>query len=112
MHCILLSDDSEELSAHTPGATNLVPSVEEQTPVQQPNQAAEVNQSSQFLAGCRLCEVQKAEFVDATHVGLPCGHLIYCEECNTDEQRKSSTQQPKCPQCSASLTGTIKMYLA
>ena len=105
----LESDDNEDLTE-----TISEPSTEQiqQPSVHQTSQHVEINQSSQFLAGCRLCEVQKAEFVDATHVGLPCGHLIYCESCNTDEQRKSSTQQPKCPQCSTSLTGTIKVHLA
>ena len=104
----LESDDNEELSAHTARKTNFVTSAQPPPAQQAMSQPTEDG----VMLDCLNCELNSGIHADATHVGLPCGHLIYCESCNEDEQRKSSTQQPKCPQCSASLTGTIKVYLA
>ncbi|XP_067930248.1 baculoviral IAP repeat-containing protein 7-like [Watersipora subatra] len=65
-------------------------------------------------AGCRLCELKTTNFVPATNVGLPCGHLIYCDSCKTDESKKSVIQQVKCPNsdCNSPLAGTMKVFFA
>jgi len=69
-----------------------------------------------YQLGCRKCEMTTEGFVPATHVGLPCGHLIYCDSCNSEEKRKASfsNYQVKCPayKCGALLKGSIKVYFS
>ena len=110
------SDDLTTEKSET-GTTSFVPSTEEraqQSPVQQATLPAESKQTAEFVAACKLCQSQRASFTPASYVALPCGHLVYCESCNEDELKKSSTQQPKCPypQCDTLLTGTIRVYFA
>jgi superfamily II helicase len=80
----------------------------------EPSQLDAEQKQTDRISSCKICALEKANFVDASHVGLPCGHLIYCDSCNTDESRKSLSQQIKCPypRCEASLSGTIKVYFA
>jgi hypothetical protein len=65
-------------------------------------------------SGCKICESKSATFVKASHVGLPCGHLIYCDSCNADGGRESLDCQIKCPypSCGAPLSATIRVFFA
>ncbi|XP_067929674.1 baculoviral IAP repeat-containing protein 7-like [Watersipora subatra] len=95
------------------------PLQEHNPPAQQPanQQIGQLQQSerqTKHKAGCRLCELKTTNFVPATNVGLPCGHLIYCDSCKTDESKKSVIQHLKCPfsGCNSPLAGTIKVFFA
>ncbi|XP_067929112.1 baculoviral IAP repeat-containing protein 7-like [Watersipora subatra] len=95
------------------------PLQEHNPPAQQPadQQIGQLQQSerqTKHKAGCKICELKTTNFVPATNVGLPCGHLIYCDSCKTDESKKSVIQQVKCPYsgCNSPLSGTIKVFFA
>ncbi|XP_067929371.1 uncharacterized protein [Watersipora subatra] len=95
------------------------PLQEHNPPAQQPTdqQLGQLQQSerrTKHKAGCRICELKTTNFVPATNVGLPCGHLIYCDSCKTDESKKSVIQLIKCPYsgCNSPLAGTIKVFYA
>ena len=72
--------------------------------------------SSSETRNCKLCEMRRNRIIPATHVALPCGHLIYCDSCNSEEAEKCATPNytAKClfSQCGAPVNGTIKIYLA
>ncbi|KAF6029130.1 IAP1 [Bugula neritina] len=70
----------------------------------------------QYPLGCVLCERKTASFVPAMYVSLPCGHLIFCENCKNEEERLSFNPNHKvmCPlkTCQTQLTGAIKTIIA
>ena len=64
---------------------------------------------------CLSCEADGAAAVAASHIGLPCTHLIYCEKCNNQivEQNKiDSKDLPPCPRCGNTLVGTLCVHFS
>ena len=108
-----LVESEKSLATRKPELPALYGKVQ-QTPLQETIQPPESKETASSLACCKLCERRKIHSVSARYVGLPCGHLIYCEECCAKELRKSTTQQPRCPypQCDAPLAGTIRINFA
>ncbi|KAF6029119.1 hypothetical protein EB796_012567 [Bugula neritina] len=52
----------------------------------------------------------------ATQIGLPCGHVIYCDRCSKDERTRTNVikhYKSKCPyfNCGAPLTGTCEFQI-
>lgn len=39
-----------------------------------------------YPLGCRSCETRTGQYVPATHIGLPCGHVNFCDQCNDNEK--------------------------
>ena len=69
---------------------------------------------TKYEQGCRSCEIKSNKFVPAIHIGLPCGHLIFCELCVNVSKTKaeSSTDDVACPyyQCGRVLAGSMRVY--
>ena len=69
-----------------------------------------------FELGCWTCEAKTNSFNPATHIGMPCGHLIYCDKCNTEQERKSRDEQYTvvCPykNCGTKLSAGMRVYFA
>ncbi|XP_067928989.1 uncharacterized protein [Watersipora subatra] len=79
--------------------------------------AYEVYSNSAGITGnCKICEIKAASIVPATRLGLPCGHLIYCDACNEVETRKclEGGYVSKCPQqnCGAILNGSMRVFFS
>lgn len=67
-----------------------------------------------FQLACKSCARRAPEFVGATHIGLPCGHLIFCNSCaanarTTADNPESSVYCPF-PCCGSQLAGTMRVY--
>jgi len=69
-----------------------------------------VSKCEELIAGykinCKKCGL--AKFSSVWYVGLPCGHFLYCEECNFIEV---SNPRLKCPSCQLQLKATFKIFL-
>ncbi|KAF6038365.1 hypothetical protein EB796_003332 [Bugula neritina] len=66
---------------------------------------------------CIMCYRKTGQNNPANHIGLPCGHMIYCENCNKEEMQRLAAYQaykPLCPykHCGTLLTASFKTYYA
>ena len=64
---------------------------------------------------CRRCPERGQQPSPASHVGVPCGDLILCDDCSQHEVERKSEKpdhQNKCPHCDKRLTATIKVFFS
>ena len=64
---------------------------------------------------CKLCITHAEKSVPATRLGLPCGHLIFCETCHEKQVHSNSpTVAISCPylDCNSKLNGTLKVFFS
>ncbi|XP_067951499.1 uncharacterized protein [Watersipora subatra] len=65
---------------------------------------------------CLICYNKVNQPVNASYVGLPCGHLLYCDKCNAQEVKRSENPayKSKCPyqSCQGYLASTFKTFCA
>lgn len=64
---------------------------------------------------CLICPERNQSVSPASHIGLPCGDLILCGECNQLEVEKKTANpdyQCLCPSCGKCLAGTLHVLFA
>ena len=65
-------------------------------------------------ANCKPCQQERIER-SATYIGLPCGHLIFCDNCAETAKTKAQRHLPiTCPavDCGSTLLGAMKTFLS
>lgn len=68
------------------------------------------------MGGCRRCEINSQQYNPANYIGLPCGHVIYCQTCadaTSGDQGEQTGQDAVCPyeSCGNTLSGVMKIHL-
>lgn len=69
----------------------------------------------QSILLCSKCPERNRLALPASHVALPCGDLILCEDCNQGEikmKRENPEYQPKCPKCRKDFAGTLHVFFS
>ena len=66
-------------------------------------------------ASCWNCALNKNKLTPANHIGMSCGHLIFCSQCNEEQQRLSLTFPERkilCPyrKCGVKLSACMRTY--
>ncbi|KAF6029127.1 XIAP [Bugula neritina] len=71
----------------------------------------QVREKRSNLLICLICEQNHSVHVPATNVTLPCGHLVFCNDCTRKSEAQSVEHPIICPECGAELSGAIRVYI-